>query len=129
MTILLSALVFFSGESNCQSKIFTDSVYTYSELSPEYPGGKRALIDYITSETYLPINCKKENINAKINVSFIIDTDGFVQNVTFLEKIDCAEFEDVIKKIFYFMPKWKPGEQAGEKVNVKMNFPIYINLQ
>jgi hypothetical protein len=122
-------LFFFNGETKCQSKVFTDSVYNYSEVAPEFPGGKRALIDYITSETYLPINCKKENINSKINVTFVIDKDGLVQNVVFLEKIECAEFEEVIKKIFYFMPKWKPGEQAGEIVNVKMNFPIYINLQ
>jgi hypothetical protein len=126
---LFSSLLFSSGESRCQSKIFTDSVYTFSEVSPEYPGGKRALIDYITAEMYLPINCKKENIDSKINVSFIIDAEGLVQNVTFLEKIECADFEAIIKKIFYFMPKWKPGEQGGEKVNVKMNFPIYINLQ
>lgn len=96
---------------------------------PEFPGGKRALIDYISSETYLPINCKKESIDAKINVSFIIDTNGLVQNVTFKEKIACPDFETVLKKIFYFMPHWKAVKQSGKKVNVKQNFPIYINLQ
>jgi hypothetical protein len=119
----------FTSQVNGQTKVFTDSVYSFVEVMPEFPGGKRALIDYISSETYLPINCKKENIDAKINVSFVIDTGGLVQNVTFKEKIACPEFEAVLKKIFYFMPHWKSGEQNGKKVNVKQNFPIYINLE
>ncbi len=122
-------MMIFTSHVNGQTKVFTDSVYSFVEVMPEFPGGKRALVDYISSETYLPINCNKENIDAKINVSFVIDTGGLVQNVVFKEKIACPEFEEVIKKIFYFMPHWKAGEQEGKKVNVKQNFPIYINLE
>ena len=121
-------LIIFNYTAKSQTKVFTDSIYSFVEVTPEFPGGKRAFIDYISSETYLPVNCNKENIYAKINVSFVIDTGGFVQNVTFKKKIACADFENVLKKIFYFMPHWKPGEQNGKKVNVALNYPIYINL-
>jgi hypothetical protein len=122
-------MMIFTSHANSQTKVLTDSIYSFVEVMPEFPGGKRALVDYISSETYLPINCKKENIDAEINVSFVIDTGGLVQNVAFKEKIACPEFEAVLKKIFYFMPHWKPGEQESKKVNVKQNFPIYINLE
>jgi hypothetical protein len=127
--IFTFCIFFFLGKSNGQTNKIKDSVYTFCEVMPEFPGGKGKLVQYISSETYLPVNCSKENIEAKINVSFIIDTIGFVQEVVFNDKIACLEFETVIKKIFYFMPKWEAGSQNGKKVNVKMSFPIYINLE
>ncbi len=45
----------FISYINVRSKVFTDFVYSFVEVMPEFPEEKRALVDAIYSETYLPI--------------------------------------------------------------------------
>ena len=48
-------MMIFISQVNGQTKVFTDSVYSFVEVMPEFPEEKRALVDAIYSDTYLPI--------------------------------------------------------------------------
>ena len=48
-------MMIFTSHSVGQTKVFTDSVYSFVEVMPEFPEEKRALVNAIYSETYLPI--------------------------------------------------------------------------
>ena len=64
----------------------------------------------------------------KVFVSFIINTDGSIQDVQVLKGVSDSLNDEAVRVVSR-MPKWKPGLQRGEPVRVKFNLPISFALQ
>src|SRR5688572_32490764 len=54
------------------------SVFTIVEEMPVYPGGITALTEYIRSNLKYPESAKKDSIQGKVFVSFVVNEEGFV---------------------------------------------------
>jgi len=56
-------------------------------------------------------------------VSFVVEKDGSVSNVTVIRGIGYGCDEEALRVISK-SPKWKPGKQNGRNVRVKYTMPL-----
>ena len=94
---------------------------TAVEAKPEYPGGLAALYKFVTN-TYKPTSSK----SGKILVSFIINTNGELENFKILQDIGGNSGNELIA-VLKKCQKWKPGRQNGRAVRVQYNLPVNVN--
>lgn len=105
-----------------------DSVYTVVAKNPEFPGGIKAMYNFIQNVMKYPAPARRSNVEGKVFLTFVVNSDGSIQNIQVLKGLGFACDEEAIR-VVSAMPKWIPGEKAnGEKVNVKYNLPISFVL-
>jgi protein TonB len=97
------------------------------EEKPEFPGGEEGLMKWIVENTKYPPIPKEEGITGKVFVSFIIDKEGNVSEVTLLNNVDPYLDKEALR-VISSLPKWKPGKQGGESVKVSFQLPIKFML-
>lgn len=102
-----------------------DSVYDAAQVDqqPEFPGGKKALFQCVTSHVHFPDAQKSSGDGAKVYVRFVVGTNGGVQNVV-IARGAAKEFNEEALRVVRAMPAWKPGMKAGKAVPVRMVLPI-----
>ena len=54
------------------------TVFVVVEEMPEFPGGEKALRDFIGSNVKYPEDAKKEGIQGRVFVTFVVKSDGTV---------------------------------------------------
>jgi len=137
-TILLTACLMFLGfYANAQD----DNIMIHVDEMPYFPGcndfegnpdGHRKcsnynLVSFISTTLKYPEEAKKKGIEGTVIVSFVVNTDGSIQNAFVLKDVGggCGVAAlDVVEQ----MPTWLPGRNDGEKVRVKLNLPIKFGL-
>lgn len=120
---LFLILCFASHKNFAQAPTDDNTVYTRVDKMPEFPGGQVALVKFLSKNIKYPEKFKKEKINGRVFVSFVIDKTGKVTQAKIVKSLnaDCdAEALRVINK----MPDWIPGEKNGEKVAVQFGLPV-----
>ncbi len=127
--ILLAAVALFCGTSAmAQSVVEDDEIFVVVENSPEFPGGNDSLYAYIGRNIKYPETAKKEKIQGRVFVTFVIEKDGQVSSAKILRDIGGGCGEEAIR-VVKNMPKWKPGTQRGNPVRVQFNLPIMFQLE
>ncbi len=105
-----------------------DEVYTIVEQMPEFPGGEAELLGFISRNIHYPEEAKKDGIQGRVFIGFVIEEDGSVSNVRNLRGVD-SELDAEAMRVVESMPKWKPGMQRGQAVRVSYILPIVFKLQ
>ena len=127
--ILLAAVALFCGTSAmAQSDDVDDAVFVVVEKSPEFPGGNDSLYAFIGRNIKYPEMAKKNKIEGRVFVTFVIEKDGQISSAKILRDIGGGCGEEAIRMV-NSMPKWKPGTQRGNPVRVQFNLPIMFQLQ
>lgn len=113
----------------------TDSVQTLSigdtvfvDVMPEYPGGTQALYTFLAKNIKYPKTAKKNNVEGIVYVKFVVDENGNVKNPVIIRGIGAGCDEEVIR-VVKKMPKWKPGEINGVKIEVYYTLPCKFSLK
>lgn len=104
-----------------------DKLYTNVEKMPQFIGGDEKLADYIAENIHYPANAKKEGIQGKVIVSFVVRKTGEVCDVKIVRGIGGGCDEEAIR-VLQESPAWIPGEEKGVKVDVEMSIPISFAL-
>lgn len=95
------------------------------EKVPNFSNNENAFQEYITKNIILPENNIEQ---VTIILQFIINKEGkLVDSVVIKGKYEAIN-QQIIKAL-QNSPLWIPGEIKGEKVNVKMTYPIRIKPQ
>jgi protein TonB len=103
-------------------------IFQIVEEMPEFPGGNEALLKYVASATKYPEIAKENGISGKVYVTFVVNTDGKVTNVTVARSVDPSLDKEAIR-VCQAMPPWKPGKQRNKAVRVSYTIPIVFVLQ
>lgn len=102
-----------------------DQPFVIVENMPEYPGGEKALIDYVTSHVEYPAEAKNDTVMRRtVYLKFVVDKVGKVKDVEVLRSSGNLEFDNSAIKTVESMPEWKPGMQSGKPVDVAIQIPI-----
>ncbi|MBN2638509.1 MAG: TonB family protein [Bacteroidales bacterium] len=104
------------------------TIFTVVEQSPEFIGGTKALMKYLGENIKYPVEAKKEGIQGRVFVNFIIEKDGSVSNARILRGIGHGCDKEALRVVEQ-MPKWIPGKQRGEPVRVVFTLPIQFKLE
>jgi protein TonB len=97
------------------------------EEAPEFPGGAEALVKFILDNIEYPDIPKKENVQGKVGIEFIINEKGEVTNAKVVRSVDPYLDAEALR-VINSMPLWTPGKMGGRPVKVKMGLPIKFVL-
>lgn len=104
-----------------------DKVFQIVEQQPEFPGGERELMKYLSGIKY-PEIARENDIEGSVYVRFVIERNGSVSNVEVAKGADRI-LNDAAMSHVKKMPSWKPGKQNGKEVRVQYVVPIKFTLQ
>ena len=129
-----------------------EKVFEVVEQMPAFPGGDRALMEYLSNNVKYPVEALEKGEQGRVIVGFVVEKDGTISNakvvksnsyvleqvskdggvVTKLEKTEYSAgpaLEAEALRVAQLMPKWTPGKQKGKPVRVKYNIPVSFRLQ
>ena len=100
-------------------------IYLLADSMPKYPDGMTALLSFFSKNFVYPKD--QEEFQATIYLTFIVEEDGKLSNISTAKNIDNAIWSSVDReaiRVFHLMPPWTPGQCKGKNVAVKLTFPI-----
>ncbi|RLD73486.1 MAG: energy transducer TonB [Bacteroidetes bacterium] len=103
-------------------------IFFIVETMPEFPGGDLGLRKYIATHVKYPNIARENGIEGKVYIRFCVTSRGTVEKVSLARGVDPILDKEAIR-VVKSLPKWKPGEQRGKKVNVWYTVPINYQLQ
>ncbi len=111
--------------SNVEKKDST--VFEVVEVMPEFPGGQTALMQYLAKNIKYPTVAHEKGIQGRVIVNFVVRKDGSITDPKVVRSVDSYLDKEAIR-VITSMPKWKPGIQRGQPVNVKYTIPVVFRL-
>jgi protein TonB len=105
-----------------------DKEFIVVEQLAEYPGGMKAMIEFLSNNLKYPAAAVRSNISGKVFLSFGVDKNGNIYDVTVTKGIGFNCDEEAVR-VVKAMPKWKPGRQSGNAVKSRFNLPIAFMLE
>jgi outer membrane biosynthesis protein TonB len=100
------------------------------EEMPEFPGGEKAMIKYISENTNYPQSAIKDSITGQVNLVFKINTDGTTSIVKIYKGVQ-NDIDTVCIRVIKGMPKWKPGSTVirAKKGLYRTTVPVYYFIR
>lgn len=95
---------------------------------PEFPGGELALRQHIAGAVKYPDDAQKNGIQGKVYVTFVVSKDGTVADAKIARGVNPSLDAEALR-VVSTLPKWVPGKQKGQAVNVSYTVPINFVLQ
>ena len=118
----------WDGPEVVETEPETEAPFVFVEKMPEFPGGAKALNEYLNNNLVYPTPAKEAGAQGTVLVEFVVEKDGSVSNAT----VKVGQFpalDEEALRVVRSLPKWKPGEANGRKVRVYYNIPINFSLQ
>ena len=106
----------------------SSKIFGAAEERPSFPGGEKALMQYIKDNTYYPEEMCEGAAQGRVMVGFVINEDGSISDVKVLRSLT-PECDEVAVKIVNGMPKWNPGKQNGKAVKTKYTVPVSFRTE
>lgn len=105
-----------------------NTIFTVVEDEPEFPGGTKALMEFISKNLRYPAFAAENGIQGRVTLSFVVEKDGSVTDIQEMRS-PSEDLTKEAKRVVQSMPKWKPGKQRGKPVRVKYMLPVTFRLQ
>lgn len=97
-------------------------------VNPKFQGGH---VDdfalWVNSQVVVPTTVRSSGDSRMVIVEFTVMKDGSVADVHAVFGSDPVLNEEAVK-VVNRSPKWTPGEQHGEKKNVRLSVPVMFSL-
>ncbi len=105
-----------------------EQIFTVVEQQPEFPGGVGEMYKFLSKNIKYPSAASRANVSGKVYLTFVVNTDGSIQDVSVLKGLGFGCDEEAVR-VVKTMPKWRAGKQSGRPVRVKFNLPISFQLE
>lgn len=111
-----------------QNPTSSEEVVAFVEKQPTFPGGDQALYNYLAKNLQYPKLARKNGIQGKVVVSFVVEKDGSLSDLRILRDCggDCGK---EAMRLIRAMPKWIPGMQNGQVVQVRYTLPVTFRFE
>lgn len=104
-----------------------NDIFCYvTEEMPVFP--YKSLPTYIAERLKYPEEAKKQKIEGKVFVSFVIDTTGQVTNVKVMRGVHPLLDAEAIR-VVKALPRWEPAKQRGKKVRISYVVPVQFSME
>ena len=95
---------------------------------PSFPGGDAELLKYVAEHTKYPVAALENGIEGTVHIRFVVTRTGDVGEAKVLRAVDPLLEEEALR-VVRGMPKWTPGKNNGNPVNVWFIIPVKFVLQ
>lgn len=97
------------------------------QVMPEPVGGDKAWAKFLQKNLRFPAQAQDAGVSGKVYLSFIIEKDGHLSNISVERKAGYG-FDEEASRVLKLAPAWKPGMQNGQPVRVRYMIPINFQL-
>ena len=104
-----------------------NKVYDKVDKNAEYPGGLNALMKFLMTNLKYPETCRKEEIQGRVVIKFVVNTDGSIVDMEEVRSPH-ADLTAETMRIIKMMPKWTPATVGGKTVRSRFNLPVFFRL-
>ena len=121
---LILVMLLIAGASFSQE---TDSVHTVVDVPAEFPGGSRALMQWMRENVNVPSSVYVEPGCNKVRLKFTVEADGRITGLQSKDS-DSPELDAYMLTVFADMPRWTPASVDGKPVRSAVSLPVYIRI-
>ncbi|MFC4142533.1 energy transducer TonB [Pedobacter mendelii] len=109
----------------CNLESRAQKIYDFVSVDkvPEYPGGMKAFYEYLGKNIKFPERAKKENVQGKVWLSFIVENTGKLTDISVTRGLTKETNAEALR-VLTQSPKWNAGIVKGKPVRVKYNINI-----
>jgi periplasmic protein TonB len=104
-----------------------EEILLLADEMPEFPGGEKALFQFLSSSVRYPRDAVRNNIEGRVYVEFVVDRHGKISRVNIKRGVHPSLDAEALR-VIESMPDWKPGVKDGQFVNVLFTVPIYFQI-
>ncbi|MBR1787306.1 MAG: energy transducer TonB [Paludibacteraceae bacterium] len=104
-------------------------IFVFVEKQPEFPGGTKALMKYLSENIKYPAIARENGISGKVICTFVVNKDGSIVDVEVVRSSGESSLDKEAVRVIKSMPKWSPGEQRNKPVRARFNLPVSFKLQ
>ena len=97
------------------------------EQMPSFPGGKEAMMSYVSRSIKYPTVAEENGTQGLVIVSFVVEKNGSISGAKVIRSVDPSLDKEALR-IIRSMPRWTPGKQDGKPVRVKYTVPVSFRL-
>lgn len=115
------------SHDDTSSSQYEEKVYDVVEQMPQFRGGQAALFEYFSKNIQYPEDAKREGIQGRNVVTFIVENDGSISNCKIVYSLYPSLDKEAIRLVEN-MPKWIAGRQNGKNIRVKYTIPVTFRL-
>ena len=105
-----------------------EEVFAHVEQMPKFPGGDAELYKFISNNLNYPAMAIENNVQGRVVVQFVVTKDGSIGNVKVVRSVD-RDLDNEAIRVCKKLPKFIPGKQNGQPVNVWYTLPVTFKLQ
>ncbi len=105
-----------------------EKIFTAVEESPKFPGGDKAMYEFLSKNIRYPEMAAQNNIQGRVTVQFVVEKDGSIGEVKVVRGKD-PDLDKEAVRVVKSMPKFIPGKMNGQAVRVWYTLPINFKLQ
>ena len=103
--------------------------YGLVEVKPTFQDGDaNAFSLWVNENLKYPDAAKEAQVQGRVTLQFTVDKEGNVKDVKVMKGVDPALDGEAVRVVSQ-SPKWNPGMQNGEPVNVTYMFPVVYKLR
>lgn len=129
------APILFTILTFCQFNLIAQDYHSHNEVMhftsvehlPVYPDGWDGLFNLIKREIEIPADQIQKDADNRVFVSFVIDKNGKADGFK-IEQSVTKVVDDAVLNAFKQMKDWKPAQDHGHIVEVKMILPYKVDL-
>lgn len=104
-----------------------DKAFEVVEKMPAFPGGDKALLEFLSKNIKYPVEAQKKGLQGRVVVNFIVEKNGSINHANVIRSVDPLLDAEALR-VVQSMPNWTPGMHNGKAVRVKYNIPVLFQL-
>ncbi len=114
------------GTSTTEGGGVDGEIYGSADLNPQFPGGIKAMQEFIKQNLQYPEIARKSNIRGTILIYVVVRRDGTLTDFKVVQGLQ-PDLDTEALRVVASMPQWKPAMRAGYPVNVRCVVPISVS--
>jgi len=116
-----------SSEKKEAAPLNQDGTVTLVEQMPQFPGGEKALMEYIRKTVKYPASASAKGKEGRVVCSCVVSAEGMVTDVRVVASVD-PDLDQEARRVVEKMPDWIPGRQNGQHIPVTFSIPILFKI-
>ena len=130
LTAFMAATSFGYAQEDKSEPAKNDSeeLFIDYEENAQFPGGEQECFKFLAANVRYPAECQEQGIQGRVLVSFVVNTDGSIEEIKAKRSPDPALSKEA-ERVVGLMPKWKPAMYDGKAVRSRFYLPIMFRLK
>lgn len=115
-------------DANTEVVEIEEPIERVPQVRAEFPGGMAELRKYLFDNCQYPESARQAGWQGVVMLEFVVEKDGRIGQVNVLRSV-CPALDEEAIRVVKAMPKWKAGENNGQKCRSFFQLPITFSLQ